>query len=101
MSMYVRGNELVAAFTFTDNSGLGAVPTNAEVVLTYTNLGGSQSLAVVTLTEGGDGVTWSGNWDSSVAMGCNVEWHAHCWGGLIAAMDGCFDLSANDANLST
>lgn len=51
------------------------------------------------LTLQSDGVTWSGNWDSSVAEG-RVDWVIYSAGAVIAAAQGTIFVQANSANVS-
>jgi hypothetical protein len=100
MARFTRQNELVCTGVFAPVDGSSAAPSAAEAVLVYVDQSGTQVTAHVAMSVGADGV-WSGVWDSSAAGEGYVEWTIRCWGGLVAAMDGSFYISANKANLAT
>ena len=99
MAQYARGNELTCTVSFVGLDGTKA--TNAELVVTYTNLSGAAGRDVIEMTVAVDGVTWSGVWDSSPAAECEATWCAKCWGGIKGSIQGYFSIVANPANLTT
>jgi hypothetical protein len=98
MARFVRKNEIVCTGTFTATDGSGAVPLNAEAVLTYTNVSGATETDQIELAQNTVTGVWSGVWDSSNAQEGVVEWMIHCWNGLQAASQGSFYIVANKAN---
>lgn len=58
-----------------------------------------QMKSALNLTLGLDGVTWSGQWDSSVAEG-RVDWVVYSSGSVVAAAQGNFVVRANAANVT-
>ena len=102
MGSFVRKNKLVLSGTFTASDGSATAPSTVTANLAYTNTGGSPAQASVVLTLGADGVTWSGSWDSSVALigqASQVNWVVYTAGALVAAAEGTFTLAANSANV--
>jgi len=97
MALFVRKNELVISGTFVAADGSNTAPTNAEVVVVYPVGVGTQS-ATIPMTKNVTTGVWSATWDSSASDAGRVEWMAHCWGGLVAATEGSFELAANSAN---
>jgi hypothetical protein len=95
MQTFTRKNVLVCSGTFTAING-GGTPTNAEMIIAFTNLAGAAVTETINLVLSGS--AWSGAWDSSEAAGGRIDWMAHCWGGLVAAQQGNFELCANPAN---
>lgn len=79
-------------------------PNSATCVLTYyapTAHGecGPQLKTTITLTLQADGITWSGQWDSSVAEG-RVNWVVFSSGAVVSAAQGNFQVRANSANIT-
>lgn len=95
MTNFVRGNTIEFTFTFTDTDGNTAVPDTATLTISYCS-SGSIATATVTLTNNSN--SWEGQWDSSVADDGDVDWHVRTTGATVAAKDGTFFLTANDAN---
>lgn len=59
----------------------------------------TQLKASFALTLQSDGLTWQGQWDSSVAEG-RVDWMIYSSGSVVAAAQGNFVVRANSANIT-
>jgi hypothetical protein len=96
---FVRGNLMVCSGQFYPvDPTSSAAPATVVATLNYTNISGTRSEDIVTLTLGADGVTWSGSWDSTNAGAGTVDWKLQTSNGLQAAAQGSFDILANRAN---
>lgn len=103
MASFVRKNLLVIKAFFNAPEGWSSdtippQPSSAVAVVRYCTLQGSTNETSINLTLGGDGVTWSGTWDSSVAGPGRVDWVVYSSGGVEAASQGSFVIQANSAN---
>lgn len=97
MASFIRGNEIICSGTFTPVAGT-VQPALAEAVLSYTDTAGDPATSTITLTKDADDV-WSGVWDSNLAGCGTVQWVIRCSGGVQAAAQGSFVITANAANL--
>lgn len=93
-----RKNEVVFSGVFVAADGSGTQPTNAEAVVAYKDRSGEERTATVTLTNTAG--TWTGVWDTSDAAPGLADYTVHCWGGVIAAMDGKITIRASRSNLT-
>lgn len=118
MTSFVRKNLLTLSGQFFENSSgcicdfsstsstgpTGPVdPASVTAVLSYNNLAGLRASTIIQLSLETDGVTWTGNWDSSACQGGRVDWVVYSAGGsptpIVSATEGSFQILANKANV--
>lgn len=97
MPTFVRKNELVISGTFEVEDSPTTQPSTATAVISYKTGSGATASATISLSKDANNV-WSGAWDSSAAGEGRVDWVVYCSGGVIAAAEGTFMISANRAN---
>jgi hypothetical protein len=73
-------------------------PTTAVAVLLFPVASGAQVTAVIPMTLGSDGITWSCVWDSSACSGGECSWVVYASGAVQSAAEGGFTILANPAN---
>lgn len=96
MKMIVRGNEVEFIATFTPPVGSTAEPTSAKIRINFVSYD-TRTEREAALSKMANG-SWVWVWDSRESTGGRVYYWARCEGGLVAADEGSFMLSANAAN---
>lgn len=97
MASFVRGSLVTCAVTFTPTSGT-AQPSDAYVVLAYTNTSGAEVETTLTLARDTETNIWTASWDSTLAAAGAVDWWAYSSGGVQAAAQGSFTVKTNRAS---
>ena len=92
-----RGSTVQIPVTFPDFSGNPLTVPSANLTIEYHRSGIGKSYVTIAMSAG-VGASWVATWDTSIANSGTIYWHAKCGGGIPIAVDGCFNLTANDAN---
>lgn len=97
MSIITRGNTVHFTFSFLSEDDEPAVVISAVVQITYP---GRDAYETETVELEQSGATWVGEWESTAARPCWVEYHAHAkTESNEFTLDGRFRLRGNRANL--
>lgn len=102
MTTFVRKNIAVckAVFTPTDPALQGiTLPGAASLVLHYKDPAGAQRRETLEMQPNMVTGVWTALWDTSASGEGPVHWMVYCFGDLQAAIEGCFDVQANSANV--
>lgn len=97
MASFVRGSLVTCAVTFTPTSGTSQ-PSDAYIVLAYTNTSNVEVETTLTLTRDATTNIWSASWDSTLANAGQVDWWAYSSGAVQAAAQGSFVVKTNRAS---
>lgn len=103
MTQIYRGTTVQFTTTFYDKSGAVTQPPSATVNISYIENGDLIATEVDMTPPTTPAIAWTAQWDSREVSPGLVTWSIHTGGATIpfAVQDGCFDLSANNANLPT
>jgi hypothetical protein len=90
-----RGTTVLFTATFVDVNGVNATPTEASVRLSYLNRG-NQNVETITMTQTGS--SYTGIWVADDPDVGPVAYHIYTDGEEPVAIDGKFNIVANEAN---
>lgn len=100
MTSFVRGNKIICSGTFKAADGSATQPSDAELLLRYSDVNGDIAEQVLPMTMNATTKIWSAEWDSRLTSGGPVEWVIRSVTGLQAATQGQFTIKANAANIA-